>query len=84
MRRELQPILMVFSCGPDGGTLWAVVRRDDGLCKLIKKASFGLDTRYETFKPNFLRPHFVQRNFFFLFFFWEVVHETPFYGKTSR
>lgn len=48
MRRELQPILMVFSCGPDGGRLWAVVRRDDGLCKLIKKQALALtqDTRH--------------------------------------
>lgn len=37
VKRELQRILIVFSCGPDGGTLWAAVRRDDGVCKLIKK-----------------------------------------------
>lgn len=48
-----------------------------------QEASFGLDTRYQAFKPNFLRPHFVQRNFFF--FFQSCAGDPPppplFYGK---
>lgn len=37
VRRKFQPILIVFSCGPDGGTLRTAARRDDGVCKLNKK-----------------------------------------------
>lgn len=36
-RRKFQQILIVFSCGPDGGTLRTAVSRDDGVCKLNKK-----------------------------------------------
>lgn len=37
MKRKFQRILIVFSCGPDGGTLRTAVSRDDGVCKLNKK-----------------------------------------------
>lgn len=37
MKRKFQRILIVFSCGPDGGALRTTVSRDDGACKLNKK-----------------------------------------------
>ncbi len=37
VKRKFQRILIVFSCGPDGGTLRAAVRRDDEVCKLNEK-----------------------------------------------
>lgn len=37
VERKFQRILIVFSCGPDGGTLRTAAKRDDGVCKLNKK-----------------------------------------------
>lgn len=56
---EFHWILIVFSCGPDGGTLWGELMEFANSSR-----SFCLDTRYLTFKANFLRPQFVQRSCF--------------------
>ena len=40
--------------------------------------SVCLDTRYLTFKPNFLRPHFVQKNSFRSFCMWQKKQKDPF------
>lgn len=39
VKRKFQRLLIVFSCGPDGGTLRTAVGRDDGVRKLNKKLS---------------------------------------------
>lgn len=37
VRRKFQRVLMVFSCGPDGGTRRTAARRADGDCKLNER-----------------------------------------------